>query len=70
VIRLHLSEDRRPDSAVLADVLRAVADDIALGGRSGETILESWVGRDIDFGLPIVIEAGETRYVNWSLTFD
>ena len=70
MIRLHLSGDHPTSGDLLADVLRAVADDIALGARSGETVVEAWVGREVDFGRPIITDKGKTRYVDWSLTWD
>ena len=70
MIRLHISSDGPPGPNLPA-ALRVIADDIEAGGRSGEAILPVTVmGSDDSLGLPIVVEEQETRYVNWSLTWD
>lgn len=74
MIRLHVLGDGPPEPNDFADALRAIADDIALGGWAGDTIVDGWTGRtDVDLGLPIITgvdRARATRFVTWSLTWD
>lgn len=45
MIRVHVMGQGPPDPEQFADALRAIADDIASGGWSGDSIVDVWSGR-------------------------
>lgn len=83
MVRIHIVGKHPGDGKDFALALHAIADDIASGGWSGETIVDAWSGRtDIDLGQPIIVNKPRdgapptgpdlralTRYVTWSVTW-
>lgn len=75
MIRLSiLGEMPKDDGQILSEALHAIADDIATGGWSGDSIVDAWSGRtDVDLGRPIITgldQARATRFVTWGVIWD